>query len=449
MKRLFIILLSLALIAALLAGCAPKAAALPDGTFEGEAKGYGGPLKVSVTVAGGKIAGVAVLSNSETAEYGGRAIEALPGNIAAANSLGIDAISGATITSRAIFRAAADAITRAGGDPAAYGYVAEEDISAADVVTIVGLPDGKTAEITGEQLMAFAPVEITATSVNSAGETNDVSAKGVYLETVLATLGVSQADYAGIVFTATDGYSIEVPKSVLEIRDILIAYEVNGEPCSPRTIVPEERAMYWVKFLGTIELLEHIEVVPVDTLFVLETMTAALAGEDYKYYDSVDQAVPVADIFTAYLTAQPDFVTLISVDGLNKYDKYDTVAAQFIKITGEDAPLFIGPNLPEGMRLKHTLLIKLDNEAVVSVVSAMVKDGLTESVPLTALLEIAGILDAETYKLAGGDGYAVDIAKADLEKGVVTIEDGVVVVRFAGLEKNTTVKGLLRIEAVS
>ena len=97
---------------------APEAAApageLKDGTYEAEGKGIGGKVPVTVTVEGGKISAVTEGDNAETAGIGSKAIEQLPEAIVAANgTAGVDAVSGATITSKAIFSAVEDAMAQA------------------------------------------------------------------------------------------------------------------------------------------------------------------------------------------------------------------------------------------------------------------------------------------------------------------------------------------------
>ncbi len=79
-------------------------------------KGIGGKVPVTVEVKDGKIASVTVGDNAETAGIGSKAIEQLPEAIVAADGTeGVDAVSGATITSKAIFTAVDDAIAQAGG----------------------------------------------------------------------------------------------------------------------------------------------------------------------------------------------------------------------------------------------------------------------------------------------------------------------------------------------
>lgn len=67
-----------------------------------EAQGYGGTLKVRVTVDGGKLTRVEVTSHHETQGVGTRAIDALPEAMASAGTWDVDTVSGATVTSNAI-----------------------------------------------------------------------------------------------------------------------------------------------------------------------------------------------------------------------------------------------------------------------------------------------------------------------------------------------------------
>ena len=86
-----------------------------DGTYEAAGKGIGGDVPVTVTVEGGVITDVTVGDNAETQGIGTNAIEQLPSAIVAANgTAGVDGVSGATITSNAIFDAVNDCLTQAG-----------------------------------------------------------------------------------------------------------------------------------------------------------------------------------------------------------------------------------------------------------------------------------------------------------------------------------------------
>ena len=91
-----------------------EAGALKDGEYTAEGKGIGGKVPVTVTVKDGKVSEVKVGDNSETQGIGSKAIEQLPDAIVKANGLeGVDAVSGATVTSKAIFTAVEDCLKQA------------------------------------------------------------------------------------------------------------------------------------------------------------------------------------------------------------------------------------------------------------------------------------------------------------------------------------------------
>lgn len=97
---------------------APAAAAVSDatyqdGTYQAAHDGKDGPVPVTVTVSGGKIASVEVGDNNETPGIGSQAIDALPAAIVAANSADVDAISGATMTSDAIIAGVQECLEQA------------------------------------------------------------------------------------------------------------------------------------------------------------------------------------------------------------------------------------------------------------------------------------------------------------------------------------------------
>lgn len=110
--------LSLLLVVALMlfsfAGCAkeePAAAAAGETkTLEGTAEGFGGEVKVTVTVNGDDITEVVAVGDSETQGIGSNAIEQLPAKIAEADSTEVDGVSGATVSSNAVKEAVNNAL---------------------------------------------------------------------------------------------------------------------------------------------------------------------------------------------------------------------------------------------------------------------------------------------------------------------------------------------------
>ena len=96
-------------------------------TATGEAQGLGGPVQVEITATADKIYNVVATGEKETPNIGTMALDQIPGAIVSANSLSVDAVSGATITSDAIIEAAKQALESAGFDPAAYGGAGSSD----------------------------------------------------------------------------------------------------------------------------------------------------------------------------------------------------------------------------------------------------------------------------------------------------------------------------------
>ena len=85
---------------------------LADNEYIGEADGFGGKVKVKVTMDGKKISKVEVLSHSETAGISDPAFNTIPDAIVKANSADVDVVAGATKTSNGIINAVKDALTK-------------------------------------------------------------------------------------------------------------------------------------------------------------------------------------------------------------------------------------------------------------------------------------------------------------------------------------------------
>ncbi len=96
-------------------------------TVTGTAQGINGDVTVEVTLTKDTIYSVTVTEQQETEGIGDKAIAAVPGEIVAANSTQVDAVSGATVTSNAIIEAVKNAITAAGFDPAAFDVAVEKE----------------------------------------------------------------------------------------------------------------------------------------------------------------------------------------------------------------------------------------------------------------------------------------------------------------------------------
>lgn len=79
-----------------------------DGTYEGEAEGYHGTIKVKVTVDNTSIQSIEVTESSET--IGAEALKNLPEDVVKAQSLAVDTYTGATVSSEAFLTAVENAL---------------------------------------------------------------------------------------------------------------------------------------------------------------------------------------------------------------------------------------------------------------------------------------------------------------------------------------------------
>ena len=86
------------------------------GTYTATAMGYGGYLTVQTVVSANRIESVQVLNHEETAVFIQSAGQRIPAEIVQFQSLDIDIVSGATLTSMAILAATMDTLQQAGAD---------------------------------------------------------------------------------------------------------------------------------------------------------------------------------------------------------------------------------------------------------------------------------------------------------------------------------------------
>lgn len=99
-------------------GVASASEEFKPGTYTAAAQGNGGPVPVTVVFTKNSIESIKVGTNKETQGIGSVPIEQLPAKIIKNQSLAVNAVSGATVTSNAILAAVAECVKKAGGDPA-------------------------------------------------------------------------------------------------------------------------------------------------------------------------------------------------------------------------------------------------------------------------------------------------------------------------------------------
>lgn len=142
------------------AGAAAWDGTYVPGTYTATAKGHNGEMTVEVTFTENAIADVKVTAHKETLGLGygvsTAAIDAFPAKIVESQSLAIDAVTNATVTSNAVLMAVADAVAQAGGDAEALKTPAEKapgeaQVYDVDVVVVGAGAAGLSAAITAQE----------------------------------------------------------------------------------------------------------------------------------------------------------------------------------------------------------------------------------------------------------------------------------------------------------
>lgn len=137
--------IGLLLAAALFATTAATAQAkLKPGTYKQSVVGMRDGLVVEVTLSAAKIESVKVLSSNETPGISEPAIEKIPAAVVAAQSIAVDTVSGATMTSRGILAAVSEAIKAAGGNPEDFKKAGKKAVAAAKPAKA---PAAKSADV--------------------------------------------------------------------------------------------------------------------------------------------------------------------------------------------------------------------------------------------------------------------------------------------------------------
>ena len=184
-----------------------------SGSFTGTAKGMG-DVSVTLTLTNNVITDCTAKGDEETPGIGSVVIEQFPGEVVEGNTINLDSISGATITSNAFVEAAKAALTEAGLNPD--DYMAKADKTAngetvsydADVVVIgaggAGMTAAMTAADAGQKVVILeSQAMVGGNSARATGGMN--AAKTVYqdenefdqaagVEKTLATAAEKYAD---------------------------------------------------------------------------------------------------------------------------------------------------------------------------------------------------------------------------------------------------------------
>ncbi len=180
------------------APAAAEGGAYTAGTYSASEQGFGGPVTVTITTSDSEITDVAIEGADETPGVGGAAFEPLQQAILDAQSAEIDAVSGATITSDAVKKAAANAIAQAKGEASADAG-AELAFTAG---TYTGTADGYNGPV--EVSVTFDDKAVTAIEVTASGETEHVGdiAYDILIPQMIEANGTGVDSVSGATFSS-------------------------------------------------------------------------------------------------------------------------------------------------------------------------------------------------------------------------------------------------------
>jgi fumarate reductase flavoprotein subunit len=150
---LFALVLTLSLV-----GCQASTSAFKAGTYQATVQGHNGELTVEVVVDDSTIKSVVILEHQESVGIADGAIERIPVAVVETQSIAVDTVSGATVTSKAIIAAVTQALKKAGGDIAKLSIKNTEAVKkgqteeyTADVIVIGGGGAGLAAAVAAHQ----------------------------------------------------------------------------------------------------------------------------------------------------------------------------------------------------------------------------------------------------------------------------------------------------------
>ena len=187
------------------------------GTYTATAEGCLSDVTVTVTVSDKAITDVRVDASGETAELGGKAAEELPSEIIRSQSTDVDGYTGATLTSDAIKKAAADCIAQASGKKAASSQAASAAASSKSVASSKSASAASSQPAASSKPASAASSQPAASSKSAASSNPAASSQPsaapaeqptptpVQAESTVKSASITQADKNVIRFTTSGG----------------------------------------------------------------------------------------------------------------------------------------------------------------------------------------------------------------------------------------------------
>ncbi|MFC7678835.1 FAD-dependent oxidoreductase [Paenibacillus sp. GCM10028914] len=207
------------------------------GTYTAESKGKEGAIKVEVTFSETELSDIKVISASETAGIGDKAIETLKEQIITGQTLNVDAVSGASQTSEALLAAVEDTVKQAGGD-----------VEAFKTNTVAKAGEGKTEQLSADVVVVGAG----ASGVSAAVSAADQGAKVILVEKTATIGGASNLSWAGKFYNSSAAVNEGVKVHVeTEIANWIVNNHWRVDAAAIRQYVTKSGETYdWLKEKG-------------------------------------------------------------------------------------------------------------------------------------------------------------------------------------------------------
>ena len=195
-----------------MAFCAISASAA---TYTQTVPGHNGPMTVKVAIDSGKITAVEVVKHNETPGVGTKAIETLPAKIIKANSTKVDAVTGASVSSKGILMAVNQALDASQGKkvgkaqfkPGTYkaqvygnnGYLNVEVTVSKDKITDIKVPGHTETDLMGGMAIRTMTKDILDyQTVNVDAVSGATVTSGAFKQAVIAALEKTGVNLAAL-----------------------------------------------------------------------------------------------------------------------------------------------------------------------------------------------------------------------------------------------------------
>lgn len=192
-----------------------KSVSYADGTWNGTGDGRNGPIEVSVTIENGKIVSADILNESET-DFAKPAIRAVLDQAVTKGSMNsFDAVSGATISSKATFDAVKNALNAASGKNATAEEVKD---TSCDVVVIGAGGAGLSSaiKISQENRKVILLEKMGVAGGNTISATGGLNAAETKIQ---KELGIEDTKEQFFKDTMKGGYNLNIPELVRNMTE--------------------------------------------------------------------------------------------------------------------------------------------------------------------------------------------------------------------------------------